>query len=47
MKLILRILCALLCVAIIAGMPFFLAAPMLVQAAQDTYSDEEADEEED
>ena len=45
MKLILRILCALLCVAIIAGMPFFLAAPMLVQEAQDTYSDEEADEE--
>ena len=45
MKLILRILCALLCVAIIAGMPFFLAAPMLVQEAQDIYSDEEEDEE--
>ena len=46
MKIILRIICALLCVAVIAGMPFFLAAPMMVQEAKDVYSEDE-DEEED
>ena len=41
MKTWLRILCALLCAALICGMPFYLPAPMMIQEAKDTLLNED------
>ena len=47
MKTWLRILCALLCAALICGMPFYLSAPMMIQEAKDTLLNEDEEEDED
>ena len=46
MKTWLRILCALLCVALICGMPFYMSAPMMIQGAKDTLLNEDEEEDE-
>ena len=46
MKTWLRILCALLCAALICGMPFYLSAPMMIQEAKDTLLNEDEEEDE-
>jgi len=46
MKTWLRILCALLCAALICGMPFYLSSPVMLQEAKDTLVNENEEEDE-